>query len=400
MSNGYRENGSSSVNGHSQQKKPFVKVWCDGCYDMVHFGHANQLRQAKAMGDYLVVGVHSDEEITLHKGPPVFTQEERYKMVKAIKWVDQVVPDAPYVTTLETLDKYECNFCVHGDDITLDAGGNDSYRFVKEAGRYRECQRTAGVSTTDLVGRMLLLTKEHHVSDNNHVSRERSSSISRDSTAHSPYTGISQFLPTTQKIIQFAEGKEPRPGDRIVYVAGAFDLFHVGHIHFLEKVAKEGEYVIVGLHTDKEVNRYRGSNYPIMNLHERVLSVLACKYVNEVVIGAPFDVTSDLLDHFKVDVVCHGRRTDVVLGPDGTDPYEAPKKRGIFKMVDSGNTLTTADLVDRILRHRDEFIKRNQEKEKKELEMIQNLKQKEIHSSPEKTRQGRTTNNLNNINDN
>ena len=38
---------------------------------------------------------------------------------------------------------------------------------------------------------------------------------------------MSKFLPTTQKIIQFAEGKEPKPGDRIVYVAGAFDLFHI-----------------------------------------------------------------------------------------------------------------------------------------------------------------------------
>ncbi|CAF4709061.1 unnamed protein product, partial [Rotaria socialis] len=42
------------------------------------------------MGTYLIVGVHSDEEITKHKGPPVFTEQERYKMVRAIKWVDQV----------------------------------------------------------------------------------------------------------------------------------------------------------------------------------------------------------------------------------------------------------------------------------------------------------------------
>jgi ethanolamine-phosphate cytidylyltransferase len=61
----------------------------------------------------------SDEEITKHKGPPVFTEQERYKMVRAIKWVDQVVENAPYVTTLETLEKYNCAFCVHGDDITV-----------------------------------------------------------------------------------------------------------------------------------------------------------------------------------------------------------------------------------------------------------------------------------------
>ena len=58
------------------------------------------------MGDHLVVGVHTDEEITKHKGPPVFNEQERYRMVRAIKWVDEVVEGAPYVTTLETLDKY------------------------------------------------------------------------------------------------------------------------------------------------------------------------------------------------------------------------------------------------------------------------------------------------------
>lgn len=62
-----------------------------------------------------------------------------------------------------------------------------------------------------------------------------------------------------------------------VYVAGAFDLFHVGHLDFLEKAKELGDYLIVGLHTDPVVNSYKGSNYPIMNLHERVLSVLACK---------------------------------------------------------------------------------------------------------------------------
>lgn len=46
-------------------------------YDMVHFGHANSLRQAKALGDKLIVGVHTDAEIQKHKGPPVFTEQER-----------------------------------------------------------------------------------------------------------------------------------------------------------------------------------------------------------------------------------------------------------------------------------------------------------------------------------
>ncbi|XP_023020118.1 phosphoethanolamine cytidylyltransferase isoform X2 [Leptinotarsa decemlineata] len=348
---------SKLQNGH----KSYTRVWCDGCYDMVHFGHANSLRQAKALGDRLIVGVHTDEEITKHKGPPVFTEEERYKMVRGIKWVDEVVEGAPYVTTLETLDKYDCDFCVHGDDITMTADGIDTYQIVKDAGRYREVQRTAGVSTTDLVGRMLLLTRNH---------------FRQDSSARSPWTGCSQFLPTTQKIIQFSDGKPPKPGDRIIYVAGAFDLFHVGHLDFLEKAWEKGDYLIVGLHTDPVVNRYKGSNYPIMNLHERVLSVLACKYVSEVVIGAPYSVTKDLMEHFKVDIVVHGE-TPVMNDEDGEDPFKYPKYLGKFVTVDSGNDMTTEKIVDRIIRNRLEFEARNIKKEKKELDMLKKMELKE-----------------------
>ena len=275
------------------------------------------------------------------------------------RWVDEVVEGAPYITSLKTLERYECDFVVHGNDITVDASGQDTYRYVKEAGKYKECERTAGVSTTDLVGRMLLLTKQHHqqTNDSEFLKYEEASNgrgaerNGGQSSGKSPWTTISQFLPSTKKIFQFAEGNEPKPGDRIAYVCGAFDLFHVGHVDFLEKVKQHADYVVVGLHTDVVVNKYRGSNYPIMNLHERVLSVLACKvsafrsgfpgiifgwdfcksriddpisvfqYVDEVVIGAPYKVTKDLLDHFHVDIVVHGH-TSVAPDVDGSDPYE------------------------------------------------------------------------------
>ena len=58
----------------------------------------------------------------------------------------------------------------------------------------------------------------------------------------SPWTGVSQFLQTTNKILQFSSGKEPKPGDKIVYVTGAFDLFHVGHLDFLEEVSKHQRF--------------------------------------------------------------------------------------------------------------------------------------------------------------
>ncbi|DBA13632.1 TPA: hypothetical protein GDO54_018435, partial [Pyxicephalus adspersus] len=196
----------------------------------------------------------------------------------------------------------------------------------------------------------------------------------QDARGRSPWTGVSQFLQTSQKIMQFASGKEPVPGDSIIYVAGAFDLFHIGHIDFLEKVHSLASrpYVIVGLHFDQEVNMYKRKNYPIMNIHERTLSVLACRYVSEVVIGAPYSVTSDLLDHFKVDLVCHGK-TEVLPDKDGSDPYAEPKRRGIFRTVDSGNNLTTDDIVQRIIKNRLEYEARNQKKEAKELAVLEVL---------------------------
>ncbi|XP_036766538.1 ethanolamine-phosphate cytidylyltransferase isoform X1 [Manis pentadactyla] len=406
-------NGHGAAGGAEGQgpgDKRAVRVWCDGCYDMVHYGHSNQLRQARAMGDYLIVGVHTDEEISKHKGPPVFTQEERYKMVQAIKWVDEVVPAAPYVTTLQTLDKHSCDFCVHGNDITLTVDGRDTYEEVKQAGRYRECKRTQGVSTTDLVGRMLLVTKAHHSSHMSSEYREYADSFGKaapgseeealeqqvrnmpgrpvaDQTpfylqcpgGRDPWTGVSQFLQTSQKIIQFASGKEPQPGETVIYVAGAFDLFHIGHVDFLEKVhgLAERPYVIAGLHFDQEVNHYKGKNYPIMNLHERTLSVLACRYVSEVVIGAPYAVTAELLDHFKVDLVCHGK-TEIVPDKDGSDPYQEPKRRGIFCQMDSGSDLTTDLIVQRIIKNRLEYEARNQKKEAKELAFLEALRQQDV----------------------
>lgn len=371
-----RDDSAGEVSSPEKRKRQ-VRVWVDGCFDMCHFGHANALRQAKKMGDYLIVGVHSDEEVMKNKGPPVFNEAERYKMVRSIKWVDEIVENAPYITQLETLEEYNCDFVVHGDDITTTLDGTDTYYKVKAANKYKECKRTEGISTTDLVGRMLLATKVHH-----EWNEEKSPSVSslqeigQDHTTKSPWTGTSKFLPTTRKIVQFSTGKEPKPGDKIVYVAGAFDLFHVGHLDFLEKVSKLGDYLICGVHTDPVVNQYHGYNYPIMNLHERVLSVLSNRFVSEVVIGAPLRVTDDLLDHFKIDIVCHGK-TPVYPDTDGTDIYEVPKKRGIFHLIESGNEMTSQRLVERIIENRLKFSQRNKKKEAKELKIIEAMKERE-----------------------
>lgn len=69
------------------------------CFDLTHWGHANVVRQARLHvgGDpYVLVGVHTDEEVARVKvTPPVCTSVERYTAVRAIKWVDEVVEAVP-----------------------------------------------------------------------------------------------------------------------------------------------------------------------------------------------------------------------------------------------------------------------------------------------------------------
>lgn len=362
---------------------------------MIHFGHANQLRQAKKMGTYLVVGVHTDSEILKNKGPPVFNETERYRMVKGIKWVDEVVEGAPYSTTIETLDKYNCEFCVHGNDITLTSEGVDTYAEVKNAGRYKECERTAGVSTTDLVERMLQLTKSHHSTtdsfDDEHGKRART--LSTDSCGKSPWTRVSKFIPSTQTLLQFADGVAPKPNDKIVYVSGAFDLFHIGHLSFLEKARKLGDYLIVGLFEDGVVNAYKGRNHPIMSLHERTLSVLAYKPVSEVIIGAPYIITKDLIKNFNISIVADGSRVQHHHTLDDVDIYKVPKEMGIYELIDSENDMTTDMIIKRVIENEKAFKKRNNEKEQKEIaafKALQKMEQKNVNNS--------LTNNVVNLN--
>lgn len=115
-----------------------VRIWMDGAFDMMHYGHMNAFRQGRALGTTLIVGVNSDETITLCKGKPVFNDEERLQTVRACKWVDEVVEGVPYIMNEDyinyVIEKYRIDYVVHGDDPCL-VDGKDVYETAKKLGQ-------------------------------------------------------------------------------------------------------------------------------------------------------------------------------------------------------------------------------------------------------------------------
>uniref|UniRef100_A0A1D1YUD7 Ethanolamine-phosphate cytidylyltransferase n=1 Tax=Anthurium amnicola TaxID=1678845 RepID=A0A1D1YUD7_9ARAE len=369
-------------NWRRRRKKKPVRVYMDGCFDMMHYGHCNALRQARALGDQLVVGVVSDSEITANKGPPVTPLHERMIMVGAVKWVDEVIPDAPYAITEEFMTKlfneYSIDYIIHGDDPCLLPDGTDAYALAKKAGRYKQIKRTEGVSSTDIVGRMLLCVRERSVGDShNHSSLQRQFSHGHSQKFEDGGSGsgtrVSHFLPTSRRIVQFSNGTGPGQDARIVYIDGAFDLFHAGHVEILRLARALGDFLLVGIHTDQTVSAHRGAHRPIMNLHERSLSVLACRYVDEVIIGAPWEVSKDMITTFNISLVVHGTVSEYKdFHKEKSNPYAVPIAMDIYQQLESPLDITTSTIIRRIVSNHEAYQKRNDKKEESERKYYEN----------------------------
>lgn len=134
-----------------------ARIYCDGIFDLFHYGHARALEQAKKLFPHvhLMVGVCNDKLTHEKKGKTVLRDVERYESVRCCKWVDQVIEDAPWFIDQEFLDRHQIDFVAH-DDIPYSSGGvADVYKFVKDQGKFLATQRTSGISTSDLITRIV-----------------------------------------------------------------------------------------------------------------------------------------------------------------------------------------------------------------------------------------------------
>ncbi|KAI9263911.1 hypothetical protein EDC94DRAFT_606487 [Helicostylum pulchrum] len=134
-----------------------VRVYCDGIYDSFHFGHAKALEQAKKAfpNVYLLVGVCNDQETHKRKGCTIMKDTERYESVRHCKWVDEVIEAAPWVVTQEFMEQHKIDYVAHDAEPYQSTESGDVYAFVKSQGRFLPTKRTDGISTSDLITRIV-----------------------------------------------------------------------------------------------------------------------------------------------------------------------------------------------------------------------------------------------------
>jgi len=147
----------------SLRKEGRSVVFTNGLFDLLHVGHLRYLRQAKAKGDVLIVGLNSDASARAFKGPghPIVSQEERAELLAALEPVDYVVIfDEP--TAERLVDLLRPDIFVKGGDYVLHLTGRVGERMPPEAkivldygGRVEILSYWEGHSTSDLIRRIL-----------------------------------------------------------------------------------------------------------------------------------------------------------------------------------------------------------------------------------------------------
>ena len=130
-----------------------------------------------------------------------------------------------------------------------------------------------------------------------------------------------------------------------VYADMVGDLFHYGHVRFLERASEVGDVLVVGIHSDDTVAEYK--RRPVMTMAERIQVVAACRFVDEVIPDAPLVVTREWIAEHEIDLVVHGDDLDdEQLGL----MYGIPRDLGILTLVPYANGISSTEIMERVRR--------------------------------------------------
>lgn len=120
------------------------KVITYGTYDLLHAGHINLLRRAKALGDYLVVALSTDEFNAGKHKSAYHSYEDRKLILEAIRYVDEVIPETTWEQKVSDVVDNQIDIFVMGNDW------EGQFDFLKEHCEVVYLPRTEGISTTKI----------------------------------------------------------------------------------------------------------------------------------------------------------------------------------------------------------------------------------------------------------
>ena len=118
------------------------RVMTYGTFDLLHYGHINILKRSKSLGDYLIVGLSSDEFNELKGKKSVMSYEERKEIIESIRYVDKVIKESNWEQKVDDIIKYNIDVFVIGDDW------EGKFDFLKEYCEVVYLPRTKSISTT------------------------------------------------------------------------------------------------------------------------------------------------------------------------------------------------------------------------------------------------------------
>ena len=122
------------------------RVLTYGTFDLLHYGHINLLKRAKALGDYLIVALSTDD-FNETKGKKAYhNYETRKMMLEAVRYVDLVIPEQNWEQKIDDVKKYDIDIVVMGSDWA----GSDRFDYLKDYCEVVYLPRTEGVSTTKI----------------------------------------------------------------------------------------------------------------------------------------------------------------------------------------------------------------------------------------------------------
>jgi len=129
-------------------------VFTNGCFDIIHPGHTRYLREARQLGDLLVVGINSDQSVTDLKGPgrPILGEDERTEVLLSLRSVDAVVPFSE-PTPLDLIKAVKPHVLAKGGDWSVDKIVGREF-VEKHGGTVVSLPFQKGLSTSELISRI------------------------------------------------------------------------------------------------------------------------------------------------------------------------------------------------------------------------------------------------------